>query len=96
MSHAAFLYLEAQGDSLAHRRSCIFEGEIPFDKFVRAIDSRLHLLPRYRQVVAEPPFHIGYPSWQDDPDFDIGRHMFRVRLDPPRGQVESEAMASPS
>lgn len=72
---------------------CIFEAPLPFAEFVAAIDSKLHLIPRYRQVVADPPFHLGYPTWEDDPDFDIRRHIVHVTLDPPGGQAELEALA---
>lgn len=91
---AAFLYLERREIPLHIAGVCIFDGEVPFADLVRHIDARLHLLPRYRQVVVEPPFHLGYPSWQDDPHFDIRRHMFRARLDPPGGREELEQLAS--
>lgn len=91
---AAFLYLERKEIPLHIAAVCIFESEIPFPAFVRTIDSKLHLLPRYRQVVADPPFHLGYPSWQDDPDFDIRRHIFQIRAEPPGGRAELEAVAS--
>src|SRR5690349_9635573 len=87
---AAFLYLERQEIPLHIAGVCLFDGAIPFEEFVAAIDSKLHLLPRYRQVVVEPPFHIGYPTWEDCADFDIRRHIFRVRVDPPGGEAELE------
>ncbi len=91
---AAFLYLERKEIPLHIAAVCIFEGEIPFQPFVRAIDSKLHLLPRYRQVVTDPPYYLGYPSWQDDPNFKIRDHIFRLRVEPPGGQAELEALAS--
>jgi diacylglycerol O-acyltransferase len=91
---AAFLYLERKEIPLHIAGVCIFDGVIPFADFVRAIDSRLHLLPRYRQIVVDPPLHLGYPTWEDDPNFDIRRHIFKVRVDAPGGQAELEALAS--
>ena len=91
---AAFLYLERKEIPLHIAAVCTFEGEIPFAEFVRVIDSKLHLLPRYRQVVTDPPFHLAYPVWEDDPDFDIRRHIFHRHLKPPGGQAELETMAS--
>ena len=91
---AAFLYLERKEIPLHIAAVCIFESELPFKEFVRAMDSRLHLLPRYRQVIVDPPFHLGYPSWQDDPDFDIRHHISQVRVKAPGGQAELEALAS--
>src|SRR5205823_12719801 len=29
------------------------------------------------------PFSIGHPPWEWDPDFDLHRHVMRVKLDPP-------------
>ena len=90
---AAFLYLERKEIPLHMACVSVFDGPIPFDEFVASIDSKLHLIPRYRQVVMVPPFHLGPPTWQDDPHFDIHRHIFRVRLNPPGGQAQLEALA---
>ena len=91
---AAFLYLERREIPLHIAGVCVFENTVPFDEFVDAIDSKLHLLPRYRQIVIEPTFHLGYPTWQDDPDFDIRRHIFHMTVDAPGGQAQLEALAS--
>jgi len=80
---AAFLYLERREIPLNIAAVCIFDGPIPVKEFTAAIASKLHLLPRYRQVVADPPFHLGYPTWEDDPKFDIRNHVIRVRLPAP-------------
>jgi diacylglycerol O-acyltransferase len=71
---------------------CIFERVIPFDEFVADIESKLHCLPRYEQIIVQAPYGIGYPTWEDDPHFDIRRHIFPVRLDTPGGGVELEAL----
>jgi diacylglycerol O-acyltransferase len=91
---AAFLYLERKEIPLHIAGVCLFEDAIPFEEFVGAIDSKLHLIPRYRQIVVDPPLHVGYPTWQDDASFDIRRHIFRVRVDAPGDQEEMEALAS--
>ena len=90
---AAFLYLESKELPLHIAGLCIFDGEIPFSGFVRSVDAKLHLLPRYRQVVIEPPFHLGYPTWVDHQHFDIRRHIFHAAVEPPGGQAELEALA---
>jgi diacylglycerol O-acyltransferase / wax synthase len=88
----AFLNLERKEIPLNIALVCVFERAIPFQKFVKDIESKLHLLPRYRQIVVVPPFHMGYPSWKNDPNFDIGRHIFRARLHSPGGDTELEAL----
>lgn len=91
---AAFLYLERREIPLHIACVSIFEGPIPFEKFVAGVDSKLHLVPRYRQVVAAAPFNLEHPTWRDAPNFDIRRHMFRVRLKRPGGEAELEDLAS--
>ncbi|HLK50019.1 MAG TPA: wax ester/triacylglycerol synthase family O-acyltransferase [Bryobacteraceae bacterium] len=90
---AAFLYLERKEIPLHIACVSVFDGPIPFEEFVAKIDSKLHLIPRYRQIAVAPPFHIGYPNWEWDPHFDIRKHVFRVTLDPPGGVQELEALA---
>jgi len=90
---AAFLYLERKEIPLAVACVTIFDGPIPFDGFVAKVAFKLRQVPRYRQVVVMPPLNIGLPTWEDDPHFDIRRHVFRVTLDPPGGESELEALA---
>ena len=66
----------------------LFEGEIPFDDFVAMINSKMHLLPRYQQVVVPDPFGIGHPAWELDSNFDINRHIFKIQIDAPGGESE--------
>jgi diacylglycerol O-acyltransferase / wax synthase len=90
---AAFLYLERKDLPLNIASVCIFDGPVPFQEFVASINSKLHLVPRYRQIPVLPPWNLSFPSWQDDPHFDIYRHILRVTLEPPGGQAELEALA---
>jgi diacylglycerol O-acyltransferase / wax synthase len=45
------------------------------DALVASIDSRLHLTPRFRQRAVEAPLAVAEPSWRDDPDFNLRRHV---------------------
>jgi len=58
----------------------VFEGLISFRACTRFIESKLPLIPRYLQRVVTPPFGIGLPSWEYDPDFDIRNHVREVTL----------------
>jgi len=80
---AAFLNFECKQMPLHIGGVCVFDGPIPFERFVDTIESKLDIIPRYRETVTFPFLNIGYPSWQFDPAFDIRRHIFRVKLDPP-------------
>jgi diacylglycerol O-acyltransferase / wax synthase len=77
---ALFLYLERAGMPLNIACVSTFEGDITLSACRRFIASKLPLLPRYSQRVLAPPFNVGFPSWEDDPDFDIRRHIHEVTL----------------
>lgn len=64
---AAFLYLERKEIPLHIACVSEFDGPIPFDQFLAKVDSKLHLIPLYRQVAVTPPYHVGYPTWEWDP-----------------------------
>jgi diacylglycerol O-acyltransferase len=40
-----------------------------------AVQQRLHLLPRFRQVLYTPPRGLGWPVWVDDHRFSIDHHV---------------------
>ena len=90
---AAFFSLERKEIPLNIASLCIFDGPIPFQEFLASIDSKLHLVPRYRQIPVVSPWSLGFPTWQDAPQFDIRRHVFHVTLAPPGGDAELQALA---
>ncbi|MGE5081746.1 MAG: wax ester/triacylglycerol synthase family O-acyltransferase [Acidobacteriota bacterium] len=75
-----FLHLEREGMPLNVASVCSFEGEVSFEDCVRFVEAKLPLLPRYMKYVMAPPFGVGLPSWEYDPQFDIRRHMREVKL----------------
>jgi diacylglycerol O-acyltransferase / wax synthase len=81
---ASFLALEDAGAHM-HVGSCIlFEGEAPdYGDFVAQLDSRLHLVPRYRQKLAFPPLTQARPVWVDDPHFNLRYHVRHTALPEP-------------
>jgi diacylglycerol O-acyltransferase len=58
----------------------LFEGDIVFADYVRFVESRLPLIPRYLMRVVPAPLNAGLPSWEYDPDFDIHNHMHEAIL----------------
>lgn len=90
---AAFLYLERKEMPLHIGSISVFEAPLPFEHFVAQIDSKLHLIPRYRQRVVPAPFNIGHPSWEDDPNFDIRNHIFRIELERPGDDAALQALS---
>lgn len=75
--------------SLAIGSLSIFEEPTPaFEDFLRLIEGRLHLIPRYRQKLRVVPFSLAAPAWVDDPDFDVGWHVRNTALPAPGGPEE--------
>ncbi len=73
----------------------VFEGPAPdFDDFVRSIEGRLPLIPRYRQKVRRVVLDLAGPAWVDDPDFDIHNHVRRTALPSPGGRHEIDEFLS--
>lgn len=97
---AIFLYWESRKTPLHIGAVAVFDGPIPHDDFVRFVESKLPQIPRYLQRISVPPYHVGHPTWELDPDFDIRRHMrhvqlkrgTRAELQTVAGQVFSEVM----
>jgi WS/DGAT/MGAT family acyltransferase len=65
------------------------------EEVCRFLASRLGQLPRYGQCLSEP--HTGgmsWPEWQEDPVFDIHRHVAHAALPAPGGDEELAEWAS--
>ena len=90
---AAFLYLERKEMGLHIGSVAVLDGPVPFESFVAGVDSKLHLIPRYRQRVIPAPFNIGHPSWEDDPNFDIKHHIFRLQIEAPGDDAALRAIS---
>ena len=52
-----------------------------FEELRRHVGARLSRAPRYRQRISAAPLELDAPSWVDDPDFDLGRHVTRAESD---------------
>lgn len=85
---SSFLYFEKKEATMHIGSVSLFEGEIPFDDFVAMMDSKMHLLPRYQQIIVPDPFNLGHPTWEDDPHFNIHNHIFKLQIDAPGGEKE--------
>ncbi|HWH44596.1 MAG TPA: wax ester/triacylglycerol synthase family O-acyltransferase [Thermoleophilaceae bacterium] len=85
---ASFLHTEHQTSHMHVGAVMIFEGPPPsYQDFAAQLESRLHLVPRYRQKLAFPRFEMGRPFWVDDPRFNLGYHARHTALPAP-GSIE--------
>jgi diacylglycerol O-acyltransferase / wax synthase len=60
------------------------DGRVRVDEVRRRLEPRLHLVPRFRQLLYRPRWGLGWPLWVDAPTFDLADHV-RVHPLPPPG-----------
>jgi WS/DGAT/MGAT family acyltransferase len=86
---SSFLHLERGGAHMHVAGCAIFEGSPPSQhELLEMIDSRLHLVPRYRQRLAFVPLGQGRPVWVDDPHFNLSYHVRHTALPSPGGETQ--------
>ncbi|MGH2854295.1 MAG: WS/DGAT/MGAT family O-acyltransferase [Solirubrobacteraceae bacterium] len=91
----AFLHLENHSTAHMHVASVmIFEGSAPTPgELVDHVQSRLHLVPRYRQRLAYVPLDQGRPVWTDDPHFNPHYHIRHTALPRPGDEAALKRLA---
>jgi WS/DGAT/MGAT family acyltransferase len=91
---ATFLHLERSGAHMHVAGVLVFEGTAPaYDELVDAIESRMHLVPRYRQKLAHVPYGQGRPVWVDDPHFNARYHLRHSALPAPGSDEQLRNLA---
>ena len=64
-----------------------FDGAIDFERLRAVIQRRMiDYYPVFSQRPVAPAFPFGMPQWEDDPDFDLDRHLRRITLPVPGDQ----------
>src|SRR5512144_3405570 len=72
----------------------IFEGPAPSgDELRDHIESRLHLVPRFRQKLRFVPLGQGRPVWVDDPHFNLDYHVRKTALPEPGSEEQLRNLA---
>ncbi len=91
---SSFLHLERDSAHMHVAACSVFDGSPPaYDELVDMIESRLHLVPRYRQRLAFVPLNQGRPVWVDDPYFRVRYHVRHTALPRPGGDEELKRLA---
>src|SRR5688572_1451144 len=80
---AGFLAQERPNTHMHIGGVMLLEGAPAYEEFLAHIRSRLHLVPRYRQKLAEPPLETGRPVWIDDTNFNLEYHVRHAALPEP-------------
>jgi diacylglycerol O-acyltransferase len=92
---ASFLYLETPempmhvGSMAIFRLPDGYKGDF-FEEFKAMIASRLHVAPILKARLEKAPLDIDHPSWVEDDQFDIDRHIFRGSLPAPHDRATLE------
>jgi diacylglycerol O-acyltransferase / wax synthase len=85
----SFLDQEKRGSHMHIGAVMTFEGPPPsYDDLRAHIESRLHLVPRYRQKLAYPRLEMGRPLWVDDPRFNVQYHVRHTALPSPGSEEQ--------
>jgi diacylglycerol O-acyltransferase / wax synthase len=86
---ASFLDVENDVNHMHIGSVGVFEAPAPSrGEMCAAVESKLHLVPRYRQKVRYPPLRLGPPVWIDDTHFNLDYHVRRTALASPGGEEE--------
>ncbi len=73
----------------------VFEGSAPaYDEFRDHIESRLHLVPRFRQKLRFVPLGQGRPKWVDDPHLNLSYHLRHTALPAPGDEHQLRNLAA--
>jgi WS/DGAT/MGAT family acyltransferase len=86
---ASFLHVENDVNHMHIASVAIFEGPAPrYQEIVDMVASKLHLVPRYRQLVRFVPLDLERPVWVDDPHFNLQYHIRHTALPAPGSEEQ--------
>ncbi|MCW2968569.1 MAG: wax ester/triacylglycerol synthase family O-acyltransferase, partial [Solirubrobacteraceae bacterium] len=92
---AAFLHQEGAATHMHIGALALFEGRPPtHGELLHHIRGRLHLVPRYRQRVADAPLRLGRQRWIDDPRFNLEYHVRHTALAAPGDERQLHRLAA--
>jgi diacylglycerol O-acyltransferase len=92
---AMFLHVENDVTPMHIGGVSIFEGPPPgFDELAAMVQSKLPLVPRYRQKVRFVPLGLGEPVWVDDAYFDLAYHLRHTAVPRPGSAGQLRTMAA--
>ena len=87
--------MERAGAHMHVASTILFEGSPPsHEEFRNHIESRLHLVPRFRQKLRTIPFDQGRPVWVDDPFLNLDYHVRRTALPAPGSEEQLRNLAA--
>jgi WS/DGAT/MGAT family acyltransferase len=64
------------------------DGRVRIEAVRNRLEPRLHLVPRFRQLLYRPRVGLGWPLWVDAPSFDLAGHIRVHPVAAPGGQAQ--------
>jgi len=64
------------------------DGSVRIEAVRTRLEPRLHLVPRFRQLLYRPRLGLGWPLWVDAPSFDLADHIRAHPVAAPGGQAQ--------
>jgi diacylglycerol O-acyltransferase / wax synthase len=98
---AAWLHMDRPTNHMIVNSVMWFDEPVDWERLRRLYGERLLApYPRFRQRPVERRLPLGSLRWEEDPDFDLERHLIPARLPAPGGRAElhryvSEQMSRP-
>lgn len=90
---ASFLYLETRSQlmqviGLMELDPSTVPGGYRFPRLRDELERRISAMPAFRRKLDNSLLNIDHPVWIEDADFDIERHVHRVAVPAPGGEIE--------
>src|SRR6516165_8788865 len=64
------------------------DGRVRIEAVREQLEPRVHLVPRFRQLLYRPRLGLGWPLWVDAPTFDLADHIRVHPVATPGGQAQ--------
>ena len=88
---SAWLHMDEPANRMVVTLVLMFERQLTRDRLRELLETRLVQLPRFCQRVVEA---VDGTYWEDDPDFDIDRHLEEIDLSDPNDESELQRLVS--
>ena len=76
-----WLHMDRPNNLMVIDTLVFLDGPADWDRLLGVMVERMvDVYPVFRQRPVMPHAHVGLPHWEDDPDFDLERHLVRVTL----------------
>lgn len=92
---AAWLHMDRPTNLMVVNSVLWFEEPMDLERGRTVVRERMvERFPRFRQRIVEPRSGVGLPYWEDDPNFDLDRHLHHIALPAPGDRAALQELVS--